>query len=278
MPGGCPVLTHGTLIHRYDPTDVRLGRHRRLDARSLAHLHRHDGGQLLPVRHEIPIPILDQEDLDVQGIDTSALVHGAKRETALGSCTANAGAAALAFLLGSGRLADVGLSATDAVACEKYAIRLYHEETKADEFPQAWPPDDTGSSGLGIARALKARGLIGGYVHAVTADALASLLQNGPVLLGVPWFQDWFTPDAEGFIDSGDWIASALAGGHEILAIGLDAVAQHPDGRVIPEKTVIRLRNSWSKNWGLAGEFRMRLSTYVKLRQHIDAIQLKAKA
>ncbi|MFD0032540.1 hypothetical protein ACFVJK_30585 [Streptomyces sp. NPDC127172] len=272
------MLTHGTLVHRYQPTDVRLGRHHRLDARSLNHVHRHDGTQLLPVRHEIPIPILDQEDLDVQGIDTSALVPGAAKVTALGSCTANAGTAALAFLLGAGRLADVGLSVTDAVACERFAICLYHEETRADELPGQWPPDDQGSSGLGIARALKARGLIGGYVHATTANDLASLLQHGPVLLGTPWFQDWFTPDADGFIDSGKWATSQFAGGHEILAVGLDAVAQDADGHVIPHLTVIRLRNSWSTAWGLEGEFRMRLSTYVALRRHIDAIQLRAKA
>lgn len=273
------MLTHGTLLHRYQPTDVRLGRHHRLDARSLNFLHRHDPKTVLrPVRHDIPIPILDQEDLDTQGIDTSALVPGAQRVTALGSCTANAGTAALAFLLGPGRLAEVGLSATDPVACERFAICLYHEETVDDELPGEWPPDDTGSSGLGIARALKARGLIGGYVHATNADDLASLLQNGPVLLGVPWFQAWFTPDTDGFIDSGDWEASEFAGGHEVLAIGLDAVAQTPDGSVIPEETVVRCRNSWGTAWGLSGEFRLRLSTYVALRRYIDAIQLRAKA
>jgi hypothetical protein len=273
------VLTHGTLVHRYQPTDVRLGRHRRLDARSLDYLHRHDTKTVLrTVRHEIPIPILDQEDLDVQGIDTSVLVPGAKKEKALGSCTANAGTGGLAFLLGAARLAEVGLSATDPVACERFAICLYHEETADDEFSGEWPPDDTGSSGLGIARALKARGLIGGYVHATTADDVASLLQHGPVLFGVPWFQAWFNPDADGYIDSGDWANSQLAGGHEVLAIGLDEVAQDARGHVIPAKTVIRLRNSWSTGWGLAGEFRMRLSTYVALRRHIDAIQLRAKA
>lgn len=272
------MLTHGTLLHRYQPTDVRLGRHHRLDARSLAYLHDHDGSQLGPVRHEIPIPILDQEDLDVQGIDTSALVPGAQRVTALGSCTANAGTAALAFLLGAGRLAEVGLSATDAKACEEYAIRLYHEETVRDGLTGTWPPDDTGSSGLGVARALKRRGLIGGYVHATTANALASLLQSGPVLIGTPWFQTWFRPDRDGFIDSGDWAHSPVAGGHEILAIGLDEVAQTAAGDVIPQKTVIRLRNSWGTRWGLSGEFRMRMSTYVELRKYIDAIQLRAKA
>ncbi|MEW2301967.1 hypothetical protein AB0958_18670 [Streptomyces sp. NPDC006655] len=278
MPGG-PVLTHGTLVHRYQPTDVRLGRHRRLDARSLEYLHRHVTSQTLhTVRHEIPIPILDQEDLDTQGIDTSKLVPGAKKVKALGSCTANAGTAALAFLLGAARLAEVGLSATDPVVCERYAICLYHEETVDDEFPKQWPPDDTGSSGLGIARALKKRGLIGGYVHATTADDLCSLLQHGPVLVGTPWFQAWFTPDANGFIDSGDWQASAVAGGHEVIAIGIDEIAQDARGHVIPEKTVLRFRNSWSTGWGLHGEFRMRLSTYVALRRYIDAIQLRAKA
>jgi hypothetical protein len=273
------VLTHGTLVHRYQPTDVRLGRHHRLDARSLNHLHHHDTAHVLrTVRHDIPIPILDQEDLDKQGIDTSRLVPGALRVKALGSCTSNAGTGALAFLLGAARLAEVGLSATDPVACERFAICLYHEETVADELPGEWPPDDQGSSGLGIARALKARGLIGSYVHATTADALASLLQTGPVLLGVPWFQAWFTPDADGYIDSGKWANSAFAGGHEVLAIGLDEVAQDAHGHVIPEKTVIRLRNSWSTAWGLEGEFRMRLSTYVALRQYIDAIQLRAAA
>jgi hypothetical protein len=273
------VLTHGTLVHRYLPTDVRLGRHHRLDARSLDFLHRHDTTQRLrTVRHKIPIPVLDQEDLGRQGIDTSRLVPGAHRVDALGSCTANAGTAALAFLLRAAELADVGLSMTDPVVCEEYAIRLYHEETAADDLPGEWPPHDQGSSGLGIARVLKARGLIGGYVHATTADDLVSLLQTGPVLIGVPWFQAWFTPDADGFIDSGKWAISKLAGGHEILAVGVDEVAQDAAGHVIPERTVIRLRNSWSTRWGLAGEFRLRLSTYVALRSHIDAIQLRAEA
>jgi hypothetical protein len=273
------VLTHGTLVHRYQPTDVRLGRHRRLDARSLDYLHQHDLKQALhTVRHEIPIPILDQEDLDVQGIDTSVLVPGAAKVTALGSCTANAGTAALAFLLGAAGLAEVGLSATDPVACERFAICLYHEETVNDEFPGQWPPDDTGSSGLGISRALKKRRLIGGYVHATTADALCSLLQKGPVLFGTPWLNAWFNPDANGFIDSGNWQSSGIAGGHEIIAIGIDEIAQDAHGHVIPEKTVLRFRNSWSRGWGLQGEFRMRLSTYVALRREIDAIQLRAKA
>lgn len=75
------------------------------------------------------------------------------------------------------------------------------------------------------------------------ADALAAALQDGPVLLGLPWFNAWFTPGRDGFVDAVPyWRTSGLAGGHEVCAIGLEDVAQYPDGRVIPERTVLRLR------------------------------------
>ena len=274
------MLTHGTLLHHVPRTDVRLGRYQRLDARSLAHRHTHDPAAVFrPVRHEIPIPILNQGDLDVQGIDPSTFIPKAVMVKALGSCTANAGTAAVAFVLGLEGLAAAGLSATDPIVCEKFAITLYHDETRRDGIKGVWPPDDEGSSGLGCSRTLKSRGLIGSYVHATTADELISLLQVGPVMLGVPWFEDWFTPDADGYIDSGAWYDSKFAGGHEILVVGVETVAQDADGHVIPEETVLRIRNSWGLGWGLAGEFRMRLTTYVALRKYIDAIQIRpAKA
>ncbi|WP_158824641.1 hypothetical protein [Streptomyces sp. NRRL F-5527] len=45
---------------------------------------------------------------------------------------------------------------------------------------------------------------------------------------------------------------------------------------MIPERTVLRLRNSWSRGWGHDGDFFLRLSTYVALREQIDAIRLHA--
>lgn len=144
-------------------------------------------------------------------------------------------------------------------------------------MPYQWPPADSGSSGLGVARALKARGLIGSYPHALDADALAAALQDGPVLLGLPWFDAWFTPGDDGFVDTVPyWRTSGLVGGHEVCAIGLEDVAQYTDGRVIPERTVLRLRNSWGTSWGHADDFFLRLSTYVALREQVDAIQLHA--
>jgi hypothetical protein len=264
------------LIRRYD-VHPALGRHQVLDARSLAYQQRHDGRALRPKMWDPAIPVLDQQNLLAQGIHTSQLVDGADDVEGLGSCTTNAGTAALSVLLDAAGRTRAGLP-DDAVGAEEWAIRLYAEATRADEFDAyQWPPADSGSSGLGVARALKARGLIGFYTHALDADAIAAALQDGPLMVGLPWFNAWFTPGRDHFVDTVPyWRTSGLAGGHEVCAIGLEDVAQYADGRVIPERTVLRLRNSWNRSWGDDGDFLLRLSTYVALRKQIDVIQLHA--
>lgn len=269
--------SHGVLVRRYDPHPA-LGRHQVLDARSLKHQTRHRGETLRAVQWQPAIPVLDQQNLSEQGIRTSLLVDGAPDVDALGSCTANAAAAALSVLLAPADRQRAGLTALHAGRDEEWAIRLYAEATLVDEYvPYQWPPADCGSSGLGVAKALHARGLIGSYTHALDADALATALQSGPVLLGLPWFNAWFTPGTDGFVDTvPNWRTSGLAGGHEVCAIALEDVAQDHAGRVIPERTVLRIRNSWGPSWGLGGDFLLRLSTYVALREQVDAIQLHA--
>ncbi|MEV5451328.1 hypothetical protein [Streptomyces sp. NPDC052535] len=268
--------THGVLVRHYD-VHPALGRHQVLDARSLAHRETHGGEALQPVRWQPAIPVLNQQDLLAQGIHTSTIT-GTRDVDAVGSCTANAAAAALSVLLDPPALERAGLPTDDPVAAEQWALQLYSEATAVDEFvPYQWPPADSGSSGLGVARVLKSRGLIGSYTHALDAAALAAALQKGPVLLGLPWFNAWFTPAADGFVDTVPyWRTSGLAGGHEVCAIGLEEVAQYSDGRVVPERTVLRLRNSWGPAWGQGGDFFLRLSTYVALREQVDAIQLHA--
>ncbi|MFD5878494.1 hypothetical protein [Streptomyces yangpuensis] len=269
--------THGVLVRRYNPHPA-LGRHQVLDARSLAHRQRHRGELLRPVRWQPAIPVLDQQNLLAQGIRTSTIAPGAADTDALSSCTGNAAATALSCTLAPDALARAGLATYDAAAAERWAIGLYAEATVCDEFtPYVWPPADSGSSGLGVARALKARGLISAYTHALTPDDVAAALQGGPLLIGLPWFNAWFTPPRSGHVDSVPyWSTSGLAGGHEVCALGLDEVAQDTDGRVIPERTVLRLRSSWGSGWGLGGDFLLRLSTYAALRRQVDAIQLHA--
>src|SRR6266568_3772718 len=76
----------------------------------------HDGAPLKEVEHDIPIPVLDQEDLHKQGIDVTKLVPGAQDADALGSCTCNTGAAHIAerWVAAGRNLADLKLTGANA--------------------------------------------------------------------------------------------------------------------------------------------------------------------
>lgn len=271
---------NGVITRRY-PHHPKLGRHQRLDGRSLAFRHIHKPTDVLkPVEWTPQIPVLDQEDLHAQGIRAGDVVKGGGNPDALGSCTGNGGTCAVSVLLGPTALTAAGLDVSGPVPAEKFAIALYSDATKADDDQgEQWPPTDCGSSGLGIATVLKRRGIIASYVHATNADDFASLLQLGAVLMGMPWYNAFFTPDADGFIDSNPgWSTSGIAGGHEVCVVALVTVAQNAQGYVVPEKTVIKVRNSWTKTWGDGGFFYMRLSTYNALRREVDLIQLRLAA
>jgi hypothetical protein len=179
----------------------------------------------------------------------------------LGSCTGNAGAGALGTqpfydAVGKSVLPAFG----DAASAEDFAVQLYEDATVIDGSPGQYPPDDTGSSGLAVCKVLKARGTIAGYRHARSAYGFLQLLQRGPVIQGMPWYQAFFAPDAHGFIDSsGRWSSSGIAGGHEVEAIGVDL----DENDVF--NSVITYANSWGTGWGDRGLFRMRLRTYEQL-------------
>ena len=244
-----PLVDHGELYRRYDETitkGMRLGRNLWLDARSLAYAVENDAdrmGRKLTNQHwERVIPILDQGQI--------------------GSCTGNAGTGALGtqpFYDKAGNTA-LGSTDTDAGADEKFAVQLYSDATKIDPYPGTYPPTDTGSSGLAICKVLTSRGTIRGYTWATTALGFLQLLQSGPVMQGMPWYNAFFDPDNAGFIDSNaHWSSSGLAGGHEIEAVGVDINTSNLAA------SVITFANSWGTGWGDAGYFRMRLSTYSKL-------------
>ncbi len=255
------TMDTGILTHQYFPTDPRLGRHMELDARSLAYaLTPEDLTTLImPAEHVPLIPILDQGNT--------------------GSCTGNAGTYAVAALYdlryreihldeehiiyGDGRLDG------DASHDEGFAVELYHLATHKDGIRGLFPPDDSGSTGLGVCRALKSAGLISRYRWALSLRGMAVLLQSGGVMMGMPWYQAMFTPDEGGFIDSGDWQDSGLAGGHELYVEALESWDEER-----PEESVFRIRNSWGASWGDAGRCRMRGATYLALKHEIDVKQI----
>ncbi|MFG2677062.1 hypothetical protein [Streptomyces sp. NPDC048445] len=260
-------------IRTYD-TPPHLGRHQVLDVRSLAYRRPYDGRPLRATEWEPRIPVLNQQQLVAQGIYTSRDYGLDDDVDALSSCTGNAGTALLSVLLSKEQANAAGLNTDDAAAAEHFAIGLYADATARDEWRDAqWPIQDVGSSGLGVAKALRDRGLIDQYGHATTAEELCALLQTGPVLMGMSWFDSFSAPDGRGFIDSDSaWADSALQGGHEVCVTALEEVAMI-DGDLVPEHTVLRFRQSWGASWGDHGEGRMRLSTYEAMRPGIDICQ-----
>jgi hypothetical protein len=191
-------------------TGKRLGRHLFHDSRSIAHPSPM-APSVVTVHHERRVAIFNQGEL--------------------GSCTGNAGAG----MMCTGPFGKEDLTEDDAV-------RLYSEATHLDNIYGAYPPKDTGSSGLAIMKALVRRGWIKAYAHAFGLDHFLRSLVLRPGIVGVGWREGCDEPDAEGLVS----YTGELRGGHEIEALGIDAER----GRVI-------FANSWGEEWGAKGFFSM---------------------
>ena len=258
-------------------TPTKFGRYAVAEPFRAATLHLWKGEEIKAVDWEPPIPVLDQEDLLAQGIRTSELIPGAQDVDALGSCVCNAGTASLAerFHAARGRL-PTGISATDSVANECFAIELYHATTDLTGDPsQEWPPTDCGSTSLYVCTGLQRRGLISSYKSAATTEAVLSLLQTGTVIIGSPFFNAWMEPDVHGFVDGGGFfgdfqrtIESGVAGGHETCLTAIESVTPGRNGTV--DQAVIRVRNSWNSTWGDQGSYRLHLTTLRYLGANAD--------
>lgn len=160
----------------------------------------------------------------------------------LGSCTGNACAGAL----NTKPLHAIG----GPTLTEIEAVALYELATQLDGFPGAYPPEDTGSSGLAVAKAAVQKGLITSYRHAFGINDALQVLQAGPVITGINWYEGFDQPDPSGLVT----ISGQVRGGHEIEVLGYDALSKE-----------IILENSWGLGWGVNGRFRMSVDTWARL-------------
>jgi hypothetical protein len=124
---------------------------------------------------------------------------------------------------------------------EVQARILYGMATKLDGVLGTFPPDDTGSSGLGVAKAAKAFGYISAYHHAFGLEHALAALTLSPVIVGLEWREGCDEPDKGGLVR----YDGRSRGGHEVEAYGLDV-----------EHRVIHLMNSWGPTWGLRARSR----------------------
>jgi len=61
-----------------------------------------------------------------------------------------------------------------------------------------------------------------------------------------------------------------VAGGHETLEIGIAQLAQAGNGTIDLANTVIKVRNSWSTQFGLDGNYLIHASTLNYLSRYYD--------
>jgi hypothetical protein len=200
----------------YDPRG--LGRLVEHDERSRRYAFDATNVTLVSIQHQRHIPVLNQGDL--------------------GSCTGNA----MTGLLGTepffATLPAGTLSDSDASGDEKVAIELYSEATSLDGYAGTYPPTDTGSSGIGVAKAAKAKGWISGYQHTFDLNAALAALTTTPVIIGISWYEGFDTPKSDGELA----IAGSVRGGHEIVLDQIDV-----------EHKRVWLTNSWGTSFGIQG-------------------------
>jgi len=210
-----------TIIHtRPLPHDGRLGRHVEHDSRSLRYLYPRTATDWTPIRHHTDAPVLDQGGL--------------------GACTGYAAAHRLGH----------GILPPDMIT-DELARALYSEATSLDIFPGVWPPEDTGSSGLAVAKAAANAGYIGGYQHITAPEQLAAALAVAPVLVGTAWYGSMFQPIRDGLVNVDT--DSGLYGGHEYLC------------DEYTESGYLGFQNSWGPGWGKEGRFYIERDDFLAL-------------
>jgi hypothetical protein len=214
---------------RWEGTPYPLGRHLNHDSLSRLYPFRAPRRvELRTVQHQRHVDVFDQGDL--------------------GSCTGNAAVGCLGTgpFFATMNERDAPYWPLDQAA----ARRCYSEATTIDPFAGSYPPEDTGSDGLSVAKVLSAVGAIAGYEHAFGADAALAALMDRPWITGTMWLDGMFEPDAEGIVRP----AGRQAGGHEYVGDGYDA-----------ERGLVWFTNSWGPGWGKAGRFAMQGEDFADL-------------
>lgn len=140
-----------------------------------------------------------------------------------------------------------------------FATYVYHEAQQVDD----WPGNDyEGTSVLAGAKVIRTEGYIDSYRWAFTIDdVIDALIEIGPVVLGIPWFESMYETRPSGMVE----VDGRLVGGHCITLTGY-----HPNIRLWREGwrerfEVCRWRNSWGQTYGRNGDGYIRVEDLERL-------------
>lgn len=210
-------------LHRADP---RYGRNVHHDSLSRRYPFDTSGISVKSVRWQRRVPVWDQKRL--------------------GSCTGNAGLGCL----GTGPFYPTVSAETVFPFTEAGAVKVYSAATQIDDAPEQYPPTDTGSDGLSVAKVLQKAGLISGYQHTFTLDDALKALQVVPLIVGTVFLADMEEPNSSGLVS----VSGAELGGHEYVCDEYDE-----------QRGWVGFTNSWGSAWGVNGRFYMQAEDFGKL-------------
>lgn len=131
------------------------------------------------------------------------------------------------------------------------AETVYHNAQRVDE----WPGENyDGTSVRAGAKVLQQMGYIGEYRWAWRVeDIVKALKQWGPVVFGSEWTQDMFEPGEDEILS----VDGRIVGGHAYLLNGVNT-----------STGLVRIKNSWGRNWGRRGHAYIRLEDLDRLLSH----------
>jgi hypothetical protein len=127
---------------------------------------------------------------------------------------------------------------------------IYREAQKIDEWAgEAYE----GTSVLAGAKVVQRSGYMEQYRWCFgLADVLLALAYEGPVVLGLPWYESMYEP-RDGWIK----VEGSPVGGHCILATSVRLTSES-----------IKLHNSWGPDWGVKGMALLSFGDLEKLLHH----------
>jgi hypothetical protein len=138
---------------------------------------------------------------------------------------------------------------------ESMALQFYSVATREEGDPQYYyPPHDSGSDGLDVAKALVQLNWIDRYQHCFDFNQFRAALQITPCLVGTLWTSSMFNADPSGLVHIGALTDQNIAGGHEYLALGINYSTR-----------LCTFLTSWGPDFGRKGQFDLSFSDFEEL-------------